>query len=135
MDSRERLRRVRDARVGRLATVDGDGRPHLVPVCFALVGDLLYSAVDQKPKRGKRLRRLDNIAATGRASLLIDEYDEDWARLWWVRVDGDARLVDDPTEADRALRALIDKYPQYARQPPPGPVFAIEPHTWVGWPT
>jgi PPOX class probable F420-dependent enzyme len=121
---------VRVARVGRLATVAADGRPHLVPVCFALVGDTVYSAVDHKPKRGGRLKRLDNIRATGRVSLLVDRYDEDWSALWWVRLDGTAEVLDGPAAA---FRALVDKYPQYARQPPTGPIVAITVTRWSGW--
>ena len=84
---------VADARVGRLATVGADGTPHAVPVCYALVGDVVYTAVDHKPKRSQRLRRTANIAATGGACLLVDEYDEDWSALWWVRLDGAGRVV------------------------------------------
>ena len=80
--------RVRDARVGRLGTVTPDGRPHLVPVCFALREETVYTAVDAKPKSTLALRRLANIEATPSASLLVDHYDEDWTHLWWVRVDG-----------------------------------------------
>jgi PPOX class probable F420-dependent enzyme len=122
------------ARVGRLASVDRDGAPHVVPVCFALLGDIVYSAVDHKPKRTSRLRRIANIQATGRACLLIDEYDDDdWSRLWWIRVDGPARLVDELAEAHRAQSALIAKYPQYAKTPPSGPMIALEAQRWTGW--
>ena len=76
------------AEVARLATVAADGAPHLVPVCFALAGDVVYSAVDGKPKRTPDLARLANIAAEPRVALLADHYEEDWTRLWWVRVDG-----------------------------------------------
>jgi PPOX class probable F420-dependent enzyme len=126
-------RLVDDGRVGRLATVDARGQPHAVPVCYALVGDVAYTAVDRKPKRGQRLRRFANAQATGRASLLVDAYDEDWSRLWWVRLDGPAREVDDPAEAGRALAALVDKYRQYAAAPPPGPVLALDVARWTGW--
>lgn len=124
---------VEAARVGRLATVDERGRPHLVPVCFALDGEVAYSAVDHKPKRGGRLRRLDNIAATGRTCLLVDEYQEDWSTLWWVRLDGHGRLVDDPAEADRAITTLMAKYRQYRDRPPRGPVLAVDVTRWSGW--
>lgn len=121
------------ARVGRLGTVAADGTPHLVPVCFALVGDVAYSAVDHKPKRDQRLRRLANVQATGHACLLLDEYDEDWSRLWWVRLDGRGRLVDDTTERSAALRALVDKYPQYTDRRPDGQVLAVDITRWSGW--
>ena len=123
MDEPRRL--VESARVARLATVDADGRPHLVPLCFVLIDDVVYSAVDEKPKRGKQLRRLADLEATGRASLLVDEYHEDWSALWWVRLDGDGRVVADPAESARALAALTAKCPQYAERPPRGPVLAI----------
>jgi PPOX class probable F420-dependent enzyme len=124
---------VESARVARLATVRADGRPHLVPVCFALLGETAYTAVDGKPKRHTRLARIANLTATRVVSLLVDRYDEDWSALWWVRLDGTGRVVDDPAETGRALAALIDKYPQYSAQPPAGPVLAIEVDRWVGW--
>jgi PPOX class probable F420-dependent enzyme len=124
---------VRAARVGRLATVRADGRPHVVPVCFALSGDVVHSAVDAKPKRDARLQRLANIEATGVASLLVDDYAEDWARLWWVRVDGRARVVADEAETRRALEALRAKYPQYDEHPLAGPVIALDVDGWAGW--
>ena len=126
--------RVRDARVGHLATVTADGRPHVVPCCFVLDGDVVFSAVDAKPKSTLALRRLDNIAAHPHASLLVDFYDDDWRRLWWVRVDGDARVVTDDTERTAAITRLAEKYRQYAETPPPGPVLAIDVDTWRAWP-
>ena len=124
---------VSPAPVARLATVRRDGHPHVVPVCFVITEDVVYSAVDSKPKRHRHLQRLSNVRATGTASLLVDEYDDDWSRLWWVRLDGLARLVDDTAEAERAIHALSDKYPQYRDQPPSGPVLAIDVQRWVGW--
>jgi PPOX class probable F420-dependent enzyme len=124
---------VMKARVGRLATVDPDGYPHLVPVCYALLDDLVVSAVDHKPKRGRQLRRLANIRATGRASLLVDEYSEDWSALRWVRIDGPARVADDPAESRRAVAALVAKYQQYREQPPDGPVVVLQARRWTGW--
>jgi PPOX class probable F420-dependent enzyme len=126
-------RLVESARVARLATVGPDGRPHLVPVAFVLLGKVVYSAIDEKPKRSTRLRRLANIEATGRACLLIDEYREDWSALWWVRLDGNGRVVSDPAEADRALAALAAKYPQYVERPPRGPVLAVDVTNWATW--
>jgi PPOX class probable F420-dependent enzyme len=126
-------RLVEPARVARLATVSADGRPHLVPVCFTLVGEVAYSAIDHKPKRTSRLRRLANIEATGQASLLVDEYHEDWSALWWVRLDGRGRVVSDAAEAADAIAALMAKYDQYAATPPAGPVLAIEIARWSGW--
>ena len=126
--------RVAEARVGRLGTVTPDGRPHLVPCCFVLEGETVYSAVDAKPKSTLALRRLRNVRATGGVSLLVDHYDEDWSRLWWVRLDGTGRVLDAGPERDRALAALADKYAQYRRDPPPGPVLALDVTTWRAWP-
>jgi PPOX class probable F420-dependent enzyme len=124
--------RVESARVARLATV-GAGGPHLVPVCFALLGDVIYSAVDHKPKRTSQLRRLANIRADGRVCLLVDEYSEDWTALWWVRLDGSGRVVSDPAETARAGAALVGRYRQYAERPPGGPVLAVTVTRWTGW--
>ena len=110
-----------DAPVARLATVDPEGRPHVVPICFVLDGDTLYTAVDDKPKRTRALQRLRNIEANPRVEVLVDHYDEDWTRLWWVRLRGTARVVEDA----RALELLAAKYPHYAERPPAGPVIAV----------
>jgi PPOX class probable F420-dependent enzyme len=126
-------KRFGSARVARLATVDADGRPHLVPLCFALVGDRIVSVVDAKPKRTPELRRLANIRAQPRVSVLVDEYDEDWTTLWWVRADGVARIVGKGAEHDDTVAALTAKYPQYEKQPPAGPVVAITVERWRGW--
>ena len=126
--------RVRDARVGRLGTVTPDGRPHLVPVCFALREETLYTAVDAKPKSTLALRRLVNIEATPSTCLLVDHYDEDWTHLWWVRVDASARVVRSGLEAQRAKDALKAKYPQYQTVDIPGSVIALEIVAWVSWP-
>jgi len=127
------FRRVAAARVGHLATVDRDGRPHLVPVCFALTTEMVYTAVDDKPKRSMRLRRVANVEATGHACLLVDSYDEDWAQLWWVRLDCRARVVADAAEASQARTALAAKYAQYAAHPPSGPVIALHILQWRAW--
>ncbi len=133
MDDAEMHRRLALARVGRLATVSAQGVPHLVPCCFALEGETIYSAVDAKPKRTQSLRRLENLRATARACLLVDHYAEDWAELWWVRVDGRGRVVERGPERDRALAALARKYEQYRRAPPPGPAIALDITGWRGW--
>jgi PPOX class probable F420-dependent enzyme len=125
--------RVDRARVARLGTVDAEGRPHLVPICFALDGDLLYSAVDEKPKRTKRLKRLENIRLHPAVTVLIDHYEEDWSSLWWVRLRGEARVLDDDPESRRALLLLAEKYTQYRREPPSGPVIKLEIREWLGW--
>ena len=145
-DAMRRL--VADARVARLATVDAAGRPHLVPVCFVLElgpdasdgasagrrsGDRVHIAVDRKPKRSTELRRTANLRATGRASLLVDHYAEDWSQLWWVRLDGTGAPVGDPAAAGRAIDALAAKYPQYRAERPDGPVLTIEVEAYRGW--
>ena len=132
--NRDELRaRVSAAHVARLGTVDPTGRPHLVPICFALADDVVYTAVDQKPKRTKRLARLENIRAHPEVAILVDHYDEDWQCLWWVRLRGRARVLMDGDEAERALRLLGERYAQYREEPPRPPVLAIDVVEWRGW--
>jgi len=126
--------RVTDAAVGRLATVTADRRPHLVPCCFVVSGDRVYSAVDHKPKSTRRLRRLANLRGNPNAALLVDYYADDWSTLWWVRVDGTGRVLDDGPELEHAIALLVAKYRQYRRDPPAGPVIAIDVTAWRGWP-
>jgi PPOX class probable F420-dependent enzyme len=144
MTDEQARRRVAEARVARLATADAAGRPHVVPMVFALVsgrdagetrsGDTVYSAVDAKPKRSTALRRLANIAANPRVAVLVDHYEDDWHALWWVRADGTGRILDaeDPEGRD-AIARLVARYPQYRQQPPPGPVVAIDVARWSSW--
>jgi PPOX class probable F420-dependent enzyme len=120
--------------VARLATVDSDGRPHVVPICFVIDGSTLYTAIDEKPKRTRRLKRLENIAANPQVEVLVDHYEDDWSRLWWVRLRGRARIVEDP----RAVDLLAAKYHQYRERPPEGPVIAVEieeRHEWTSSPS
>lgn len=119
-------RRAETAPVARLATVDPDGRPHLVPCCFAVTGDVAYSVVDHKPKRSAALRRLDNIRAHPAVCLLVDHYEDDWRGLWWVRFDGQARVVFDGPDHAAAIALLCAKYEQYRTAPPSGAVVAID---------
>jgi PPOX class probable F420-dependent enzyme len=126
-------RRVLEARVGRLATLGAHGDPHVVPLCFALDGETLYSAIDQKPKRSQRLRRVENLRANPQAAVLVDHYEERWSRLWWVRVDAEARMLEEGTERERALELLVAKYRQYQEAPPNGPVIALDVRRWTGW--
>jgi PPOX class probable F420-dependent enzyme len=122
------------ARVARLSTVARDGRPSLVPVCFAASGGVIYHAVDDKPKTRRRLARLEHIAAEPRAALLADHYDDaDWSALWWVRADGVARVLEDGAEFDRALDLLVERYAQYREQRPDGPVVALDVERISGW--
>lgn len=116
--------------VARLATVDPSGAPHLVPIVFAVTGDVIHSAVDAKPKRTRHLRRLANIAANPRVSVLADHYEDDWSRLWWVRADGVARVLDD---SPAGLAALVARYPQYRASPPAGPFLEITVDRWSAW--
>ena len=121
--------RFAEAKVARLATVSGDGSPHLVPMVFAVDGTRLISAVDDKPKSTTDLRRLDNIAVNPFVSVLVDHYDDaNWTQLWWARADGWGRIYD---EFD--LSALVARYAQYREQPPAGPVIVIEVDHWSGW--
>lgn len=119
--------------VVRLATVDGDGRPHLVAVTFAVEGARVYTAVDHKPKRDRDLKRLRNIRGDPRVAVLADHYTDDWARLWWVRADGTARILADPVDMARPVELLVRRYRQYREHPPDGPVIAITVERWSGW--
>ena len=123
-----------EAGVGRLATVTTDDRPHIVPCCFAVSGDVVYSAVDHKPKSTRQLRRLTNLRGNPNAALLVDYYDEDWSSLWWVRADGTGRILDAGPELDRAITLLVAKYDQYREVSPAGPVIALDIAAWRGWP-
>ncbi|HXC52907.1 MAG TPA: TIGR03668 family PPOX class F420-dependent oxidoreductase [Candidatus Limnocylindrales bacterium] len=110
------LQRLAGARVGHLATASSDGRPHVVPLCFAVVSGAAYSVIDEKPKRTRtNLRRLRNIEANPRATLLVDHYEEEWKALWFVMAECDAHVVTDEREFLAALEALRSKYPQYRR--------------------
>jgi PPOX class probable F420-dependent enzyme len=133
MDEARMRQLVATARVGRLATLAPGGRLHLVPICFALDGDVLYSAVDEKPKRSRRLQRMENVRAHPEVAVLVDHYEEDWSRLWWVRLRGRARVVEDGPELEPAFRLLAEKYEQHQERPPPGPVLAIVIDEWRGW--
>lgn len=133
MDKREARARFGAARVARLATVRPDGAPHVLPVVFALDGDAVWLVVDEKPKRHRRLQRLVNVGAEPRVSLLVDSYDEDWSRLWWVRADGRARVVDGGPELERAVGLLLDRYPQEREQLPKGPALEVEVERWRHW--
>jgi PPOX class probable F420-dependent enzyme len=118
--------RLAAARVARLATTDPDGRPHLVPIVFAVDGDTLYSAVDRKRKRSRKLRRIENARARPDVTILVDHYDDDWSRLWWIRLRGRARVLDAGDEREHALALLRAKYPQYRDEPPDGAVLAVD---------
>jgi PPOX class probable F420-dependent enzyme len=133
----EALRRVAEARVGRIATVRPDGTPHVVPLVFALTGGgddvSLVWAVDDKPKRSARLARIANLRANPIAEVVVDAYDEDWSRLWWVRLRGPARVLEGPKEREAALDVLADKYPAYRELRPSGDVVRIDVDSVTWW--
>jgi PPOX class probable F420-dependent enzyme len=137
-DARARLASVP---VVRLATADEEGRPHLVVATFApdfapvpgVAGDRLYTAVDAKPKTTRDLRRLRNIRANPHVAVLADHYEDDWTRLWWVRADATAEVVEDPAATARPIALLRERYAQYRANPPEGPVVVIAVERWSGW--
>ena len=127
---------LRDARVGRLATADAAGRPLVVPVCYAFDGTRCYSAVDAKPKTTRNLRRLKNIAANPHVSLVVDLWDEDWSKLCWVIVEGEAKVLTTGAEFTRAIDRLVAKYPQYramALDRAEGTVIRLDPSRLLAW--
>jgi PPOX class probable F420-dependent enzyme len=139
MDRDAAWARVRSARVGRMATVTPEHRPHVVPFVFVLVERgserIAYWAVDHKPKRSSDLKRIRNLGSNPAVEFVVDGYDEDWERLWWVRCSGAARSIVEEDEHTSAMHALREKYPQYAIDPPSGTVVAIDIESiesWVG---
>lgn len=134
LEEAEARRRFGEGRVARLATGGASGQPHVVPMVFALEGDRVYGIVDAKPKRSQVLKRLANIAANSRVSLVVDHYAEDWSTIWWARADGVAEVVERGPRRDRAIALLRAKYPQYA-----DPLYAfgaavvITVARWRGW--
>src|SRR5258708_6876844 len=129
----EARRRFGTAAVARLATIGPDGRPHLVPVTFALDGDRIYTVVDAKPKTTANLRRLRNIGADPRVAVLADHYEDDWDALWWARADGLATILSQPPDMAGPLELLAARYRQYRAQPPAGPLIRIQAERWTGW--
>ncbi len=121
------------APVARLATVRADGTPHVVPVCFAVDVDTVVSVVDGKPKRTPDLLRLANVRAQPAVSLVVDHYEDDWTRLWWVRADGEAVVVEGGEEHARAVDRLAEKYAQYRSARPQGAVIVVRVGRWAGW--
>ena len=117
----------------RLGTADAHGRPHVVVVTFAVQGDMVYSAVDQKPKSGTNLKRLRNVGENPQVTMLADEYSDDWERLWWARADGQAVVLTDQRQMAEPLRLLAERYWQYQEAPPTGPVLAVTVERWSGW--
>lgn len=124
------LERLRLARSATLGTVRPDGSPHLVPCVFALVGEQIITAVDQKPKTIRRLQRLQNIAQNPQVTLLVDQYDDNWEQLWWVRIDGTATVTESPPAI---LGELVAKYEQYQEYPPEGPFIVVDITNVASW--
>ncbi len=125
--------RFAEARVARLATVSAAGKPHIVPVTFAVAGDVVYTAVDAKPKATRDLQRLRNLRARPQAALLADHYSDDWSQLWWARADGEATVTDDAGAMAEPVRLLAARYGQYRPNPPAGPVIILRVSRWTGW--
>jgi PPOX class probable F420-dependent enzyme len=133
VEEAEMRRRVAAARVARLATIDPDGAPNVVPLVFVLDGDIVYSSVDEKPKGTRELRRLQNLRRDPRFMLLVDHYDEEWPTVWWVRLRGRGRVLEEGAQREHALRLLAEKYEQYEEEAPQGAVIALDVEEWRGW--
>jgi PPOX class probable F420-dependent enzyme len=134
LDAGEARRRFAQAQVARFATVTPAGRPHLVPIVFALEGDTLYSTVDPKPKESPKLWRLRNIEANPRVAVLADHYQDDWTGLWWARADGSAEVVEEGPVRDHAVGLLRSRYPQYESLTDPfGAAVVVHVERWSGW--
>jgi PPOX class probable F420-dependent enzyme len=129
----EARRRFAASRHAVLATVRLDGSPHLVPVVFALLDEVVHTAIDHKPKRSRQLQRLANLEHEPRCSLLVDRYDDEWSQLWWVRADGQAEIMPMPDLDDPGAAALIERYAGYRTRPPTGPLVRITIMRWSGW--
>lgn len=132
MKPQECRSRFSNARVARLAT-SGLRGPHMVPIVFAGEGDMIFTAVDAKPKRTRDLRRLANIEADPAVAVLVDHYSDDWEQLWWVRADGRARIVRDKAAMAPGIDLLVARYAQYQSVRPAGPLIAISVAKWTGW--
>ena len=125
---------VERQRVGRFATVDAAGIPHVVPVCFTLLNDRFYIAIDEKPKRTTRLQRLKNIESNPQVALVLDEYSEGWSRLAWVMIRGRAEIIEKGGDHPPAITALRAKYPQYrAMSLEDRPLIRISPERVNAW--
>lgn len=119
--------------VVRLATSDDVGQPHVVVTTFVVARGLIFSAVDSKPKRGRNLKRLRNIQANPRVSVLADHYEDDWRQLWWARADGTAIVIESEQGMVEPIRLLGEKYWHYRKDRPEGPVIAVTVDRWTGW--
>jgi PPOX class probable F420-dependent enzyme len=133
MKAPEAYRLIASMPVAILATLRPDGSPHLVPIVFVVSGERVITAIDGKPKQKVTPGRLVNIEADPRVSILFHHYEDDWSRLWWVRIDGTARVLGEGDELSNGLTALRERYPQYQTTPLPGPVIVVDPTAVIGW--
>ena len=127
---------IQARRVGRLATADGRGAPHLIPICLASDGESIYSVLDSKPKRTSlnRLKRVRNILSNANVALVLDHYEEDWGSLWYLLVTGTAQIIQEGEEHRRAIGLLKEKYSQYRSMDiDMNPVIKITPEKVVSW--
>lgn len=133
MDRNRAWTLIEGTRVATLGTVRRDGSPHLVPCVFALADPLVYIPIDAKPKSTRSLTRLANLERDPRAVLLFGGWDEDWSRLWWVRLDGPARVLDRAADMVGPRRLLLARYPQYATPEELHPIIELRVDAWAGW--
>lgn len=127
---------LESARVAHLATADQYARPHVVPITFVVEDDRLYTPIDRKPKRDedwRTLRRVRNVETNGRASVIVDRWDEDWSRLAWVLLEGTAEILEGGAERERAIARLAAKYPQYRAMPIDGPLIRVTIERRIEW--
>jgi len=131
----EQLKFLHSQRVAHLATADAAGHPHVVPICYAIIGDKVYFTIDEKPKkRPTKLKRLRNLQENPFAALVVDRYDEDWSRLAWVMLQGRAEILKSGPEHDMAQAKLRARYPQLAAMRIEElPVVAIRMDHVAGW--
>jgi PPOX class probable F420-dependent enzyme len=124
---------LEDERVGHLGVLDGDARPRVLPVTYAIHGGAAWSAIDNKPKRsGREPARIGWLRERPQATLTVDRYDEDWSRLRWVQLLGSVAVLDGPPPGP-VLDALVHRYPQYREDPPPGPTLRLVAERAVCW--
>jgi PPOX class probable F420-dependent enzyme len=119
-------------RVARLGLLDGDGRPRVLPVTFAVAGQAIYTAIDTKPKRTAEPARVRYLRRRPEVALTVDRYDDDWKQLAWVQVLGRVELLE-PADDEAGMRALVSKYAPYRHDPPPGPLLRIVPERTLHW--
>ena len=133
MKAAEAYRLIMSVPVATLATLRPGGSPHLIPIVFVVSDERVITAIDGKPKQQVTPARLRNIGADPRVSILVHHYEDDWSRLWWVRIDGTARVLVEGDEFSQGMAALRERYPQYQATPLPGPVIVVDPVEVTGW--